>query len=176
MGSGAPALTDEDRIRQAEAELWALKKRVKKARKDAKKTEGKLATAFVDAIKILDAQKVAGVPFLERIKGLEGVLRAVWPQTREWHYGCTACHDSGLVMHVCKAGARCDGISTRIDSPGARPGKYRRLCAQDPQSTYEHEYGTPCFCDRGRRFREVPKLGAEDFTAAGKSKPTRVGR
>lgn len=169
-------MTDDERIRQAEADLWALRKSVRRKRKDAHKAEGKLGAAFVEAMKILDAQKAAGVPFLDRIRGLEQVLRHVWPQTREWHYLCEQCRDSGLVMHVCRKGARCDGISTRIDSPGARPGKYRRLCAQDPQSDYEHDYGTPCACDRGRRFREGPKPGPEDFTAAGKSKPTRIGR
>jgi hypothetical protein len=169
-------LTDDERIRQAEAELWALRKSVKRKRKDAHKSEGKLAAAFREAMQMIDAQKAEGVPFAQRIQGLEAVLRQVWPQTRAWHYTCDACNDSGLVMRVCQRGARCNGISTRIDGPGGTPGKYRRLCAIDPLSDYEHEYGTPCFCERGRRFRDAPKAGPDDFKDAGKSKPTRIGR
>lgn len=168
-------MTDDERIKAAEAELWALKKSVKRKRREAHKAEGKLAAGFAEAMQIMDAQKAAGVPFAERVKGLEGVLRALWPHTREWHYLCHVCRDSGLAMHVCKKGARCDGISTRIDGPHGTPGKYRRLCAQDPQLDYTHEYGTPCSCEQGARFRAAaPK--AEDFSSAGKSKPTRIGR
>lgn len=175
MGSEGE-LTDEERIRHAEAELWALRKSVKKKRKDASKTDGKLATAFREAMRLWDTLKANGGTIADLTAGLEQVLRVAWPKTREWHYTCTNCSDSGLVMHVCEAGARCNGISTRIDSPGATPGKYRRLCAQDPHSSYEHEYGLPCFCDRGRRFHDKPARGGDDFTAAGKSKPTRLGR
>jgi hypothetical protein len=170
-------LTDDERIRQAEAELWALKKRVRKSRKDAHKTDGKLAAAFVEAMHILDAQKANGVPFAERIQGLDETLRHVWPFTRTWHYLCEACRDTGLVMHVCRLGARCDGISSRIDGPKGTPGKYKRLCAQHPTSDYTHEYGIPCDCEKGRRFREpATRRGPDDFKDAGKSKPTRIGR
>jgi len=157
---------------QTPAELAAAHRAVSTAvratRRRKAKTFGRLASAYGEALEILDAQRAAGVPFEERIKGLEGLLRGVWPQTRPWHYACEACADTGLVLSVCRAGARCPGMSTR-------DGKaYRRLCASDPESAYTHDFGRPCSCATGARFREKAKPTPEDFTAAGKM--TRVGR
>jgi len=170
-------LSDDDRIKEIERELWELRQGIKAKRKAAHKVEGKVAAAFEAALKIVDQQKAAGVPFEERMRGLEGVLRAVWPQTRAWHYDCDACQDTGLVMHVCRRGARCNGISTRIDGPHSPPGKYRRLCFTNAESDYEHDYGEPCFCKNGARFREKPPAKPDDFSDAGKAKSmTRIGR
>lgn len=131
----------------------------------------------MDALRFMDEQKAAGVPLHERVKGLDGVLRSAWPQQRAWQYLCDRCDDTGLVMAVCRRGARCDGISTRTDHRGETPGKYQRLCAKHPESDYEHEYGTPCWCAAGAKFRDKPRPTPDDFKAAGKSKPmTPLGR
>jgi hypothetical protein len=112
--------------------------------------------------------KAAGATLEARVRGLAAMLRGVWPFTREWHYVCDACDDTGWVLHHCRRGARCPGISTRIDGPGLAPGKYRRLCAQHPDSDYEHDYVSMCFCARGQALRVQPKAEA-DFAEAGKS-------
>jgi hypothetical protein len=154
----------------------ALQAAVPGLRRTARKTEGRLAEAYREAMQIMDRQKADGVPFMERMKGLDAVLRAVWPFTREWHYVCQECHDTGLVMLVCQRGNRCDGISTRTDGPNQQPGKYLRFCGKDPDGEYEHDYGRACYCSLGARFRSRPKPTPDDFQSAGKSKFTRVGR
>lgn len=141
------------------------------------KSESVLAQTYVAAMQHWDRQKADGVPVAERLVGLEKTIRAAWPFTREWKELCHNCADTGLVMAVCRKGARCDGISTRTDGPRERPGKYQRLCAKHPDSDYEHDYGTACWCSLGARFRDKGTPGAEEFSQAGKSKPmTRLGR
>lgn len=147
-------MTDDERIRQAEAELFALRKRAKTKRKEGKKEYGKLATAFREAMVLWDKLKANGGTLADLTGGLEHVLRGVWPYTREWHYLCVQCDDHGLMIGSCPGDATCG-----------------RTKAHGP-----HEFGRPCWCDKGRPFRDKPKPSAEDFTAAGKSKPTRIGR
>lgn len=143
---------------------------VRAARRKLAPHLGRLARAYTEAMDIMDTQRDAGVPFEERVKGLDGVLRQFWPQGRVWHYLCDRCDDTGLVMRVCRRGARCNGISTRTDGG-------MRMCAKDPDGEHEHDYGTACVCDKGLRFRQRPKPGPEDFTAAGQSKDfKRAGR
>ncbi len=125
-------------------------------RKHAKAELGQLAQVFQTAMRLWDADKAAGMPLGERLRNLEQTLRAAWPQTREWKYLCQQCHDYGLVMNVC-------------------PGLREAICGRT-KPHYAHEFGTPCWCSAGQRFKDKPKPTAEDFTMAGKSKPTRVGR
>lgn len=165
-------MSDDDLLRQ---EHERLRKLALIQRKTAAQSEGKLAAAFRELMLLWDQQKADGVPFLERMKGLTAVLRDVWPQTRAWHYVCDDCSDTGLVTAVCRLGARCDGLSSRVDHYSQKPGKYRRLCGLNPDSDYVHEYSRPCQCVKGERFKHAPKAPA-DFAQAGRSsKPTRLG-
>jgi hypothetical protein len=132
-----------------------LRKLVPITRKKAAITEGKLAAAFREVMLLWDEQKKTGVPFVERMKGLREVLRAVWPQTREWHYLCEVCNDTGLVIQDCPGDSTCGRLKPHL----------------------AHEYGTLCRCPKGGRFREKPIVVATDFAQAGRSsKPTRLGR
>lgn len=117
-----------------------------------------LAEAYKDCLPILDAQKKAGVPFLERIKGLEGVIRTFWPFTREWHYVCGECADYGLQM------ANCDGEKHRCGLGKGKPH-------------LPHEYGRPCWCSAGARFKARERTEETAVEAAAKvRRPTRFGR
>ena len=130
------------------------------------------------AIRQRDEQKAAGATAEELTANMEKTLRASWPFTRAWKYCCENCRDTGIAMAVCRAGQRCNGVSTRADSAFQDSGKYRRLCAQEPESDYTHEYGVPCWCSLGNRF-EARKPQGEDFAAATKTtqkKFTRFGR
>ena len=121
-------------------------------------TESKLAAAYKECLPILDAQKKAGVPFLERIKGLEGVIRQFWPFTREWHYRCGECGDYGLQM------SNCDGEQHRCGLGKGKPH-------------LPHEYGRPCWCSAGLRFKAREQTEDSAVEAAAKvRKPTRFGR
>lgn len=117
---------------------------------------GTLAQTFTAAMAIWDQDKANGVTRLDRLIGLDRTLRMAWPVTREWKYMCQSCSDYGLAMSACPGDATCG-----------------REKAHNP-----HEFGTPCWCDAGARYRAKAKPTAEDFTAAGKSpaKPQRLGK
>ena len=117
--------------------------------------EGKLSAAVLEAMRYWDEQKAAGVPLEQRLRALEGVIRDVWPFTREWKYLCRDCDDRGLRMADCSGDATC--------------GRARQHLP--------HTFGTPCWCSLGAKFRPKPQLDPDDFSAAGKSRPmTRIGR
>ncbi len=116
---------------------------------------GRLATVYTEAMTLWDQLKVNGVSLEDRQRGLETVLREVWPQTRAWHYLCPACDDVGLAMVWCPGDVTCGRRTPHLP----------------------HDFGEPCVCPRGARFREKPKPTPDDFAAAGKQKRmTRVGR
>jgi len=91
-------------------------------------------------------------------QAFEEVIRDVWPKGREepWHDICAPCGDYGLVLAQCSGDASC----------GRKPG-------HGP-----HEYGMPCWCPAGKRFRAKPDQSPEDGLAAAAktTKPTRFGR
>lgn len=122
---------------------------VKAARRKAQQTEGPLAATFRVAMEHWDAQKADGVSFAERAKGLEQSLRAAWPKGREegWKYLCDDCSDYGLVMGKCPGNTTCG----------------RTFPHQ------AHDFGWPCVCPKGARFREKPKSPSDGLTSAGKS-------
>lgn len=135
-----------------------LQSAVKQARAGSKTKYGALTQTFVAAMAIWDAQKAEGVSRAERLAGLEKTLRAAWPQTRAWKYVCDTCDDYGLEMAQC-------------------PGD--RTCGREKEHL-PHEFGRPCWCGAGNRFRPPAKASPDDFAAAGKTpKPkgfTRFGR
>lgn len=139
--------------------------------------ESVINATITESLRIWDAMKADGASQAERVAVLEKTLRVTLPQVRVWKYLCDRCDDTGLEVLTCRVGARCPGMSTRMDQPGQRPGKYRRQCAVHPLSEYTHEYGRSCTCAAGARFQ--PKV-AEDFTqeagTTARRKPTRFGR
>lgn len=117
-------------------------------------SDSNLANAYREALPILDAQKKAGVPFLVRIRGLEGVIRQFWPFTREWHYLC-ACNDVGLKIETCSGDATCG--RSKLHLP--------------------HDFGVPCWCQAGGRYKARERTDQTAVEAAAKvKKPTRFGR
>jgi hypothetical protein len=149
---------------QTPAELRELHGRlgfaIKAKRKVQQKAYGPLARAYMTAIQVWDADKVTGVPLAERQAHLEQVLRAAWPQTREWHYLCETCRDTGWETCRCTPTTHC---GRRVCEPG-------------------HDYVQPCgICPKGegRRAQLEPKTPTPgDFQQAGKRKKgfTRLGR
>lgn len=133
----------------------ALRQGIAGARRKAHQEWGTLAATYEAAMKIWDAQKVEGAAFAERVAGLEHTLRLAWPKGREqeWKYLCPDCRDNGLVISECQGDATC-----------GRTKRHR-----------PHDFGSPCWCQLGARFR-VRQKSAEDFTEAAKTRPTKVGR
>lgn len=144
-------MTAPDTLR---ADHEALRKAVPSLRRKGRAEYGVLAQTFIAAMQTWDHQVADGVPAAVRIETLETTLRAAWPFAREWKYLCQSCDDTGLHIGTCAGDATCG----REKPHGA------------------HTFGTPCWCSLGARFRGKPKPSAEDFTQAGRSKPTRMGR
>jgi hypothetical protein len=141
----------------------ALKQVVSLARQRANAKLGTLAKTYIAAMEIWDAQKAEGLSFEERAATLRASVEAAWPKGRmePWHTRCASCNDYGLEMLTCPGDETCGATSHGHVFPHA-----------------PHEYGRPCWCQRGARFREKPKAEGDDFKAAGKSKPrgfTRYG-
>jgi hypothetical protein len=135
------------------AAFRSLQRQVRVQRRKDGKQFGPLARTIQAAIRIWDGQKADGIAEPERVAGLEKTLRAAWPQVREWKYLCSNCADYGLVMAVCGGD---------------------RFCGRDHEHL-AHEFGRPCWCSAGQKFKPKP-VNAEDFTQAAKTKPTRIGR
>jgi len=169
----ARATTDHDR----QHALVAVRKRVLATRTQDRPAQT-LGAVVLEAIAYRDGLKAKGASQTDLDAGLEAILRDRWPKphdrTTPWRYLCELCQDTGLRIFTCRPSARCNGISTRTDGPGSRAGKERRLCVMATDET--HEYGEPCVCERGARFRPRAR-GVDDFVSAAKaSKPTRFGR
>jgi hypothetical protein len=130
----------------------ALRQSVPSQRRQAHKAEGQLAATFREAMRIWDLQKAEGMSLADRVAGLERTLRVAWPFTREWKFLCEACNDRGLVMAMCPGDATC--------------GRHREHQA--------HEYGSPCWCSVGNRFK-AKAPSEDDYTAAAKTKPAGKG-
>ncbi len=137
-----------------------------------------LGRLVMEAIHFRDQLLADGATKAQADAGLEAVIRERWPKphdrTLAWRYICDLCDDTGLRMFQCTPASRCNGISTRTDSPFDKPGKYRRLCVGS--ASYEHDYGEPCICPKGDRFTTRTKSTQDDFTTATKSKPKPMSR
>lgn len=179
LSAALDALAQAHGSSELAAAFRGVQRHVRNVRRGDAKVHGRLSTAIIEAWDLRKKLKADGLSGAELDKGLEAVLRDFWPFTREWKFICADCHDSGFQVYVCRRGQRCSGISTRTDGPRETALHHRRICATNPESDYEHEYGQACFCARGERFRAKPKPEASDFTDAGKGKRsdlTRFGR
>jgi hypothetical protein len=149
-----------------------LRKLARANRRGFRKSEGGvLAQTILGAMKIRDQMKTQGLSREELDRYMEGVVRTAWPRQRAepWHYLCDRCRDTGLEIVECSTTHRCDGISTRVDHWREKPGKYQRLCVRDP--TYTHDYGVPCPCPRGERFRaSLEQAQRTDIASLGRKK------
>ncbi len=137
-------------------EHQALRQGIGPARRQAHREWGALAATYENAMRLWDAQKAHGLSFSQRLTGLDQTLRIAWLQGRgaDWKYLCSRCSDYGFEMHDCPGDATC--------------GR--------PKAHLPHDYGTPCWCDAGKRFRDKPKRSHEDYADAGKTQPSKLGR
>ena len=119
-------------------------------------TESVLGQTIKAALIEWDAQKLAGATLYERRRNLEQTLRAAWPQTREWKFLCQECRDYGLQMMDCPGDATCGSAKPHL----------------------AHDYGVPCWCKVGARFKakERTEQTAVESAARVKKSPTRFGR
>lgn len=107
------------------------------------------------------AARAQGVSQEDAVKGLEEVVRAVWPARRsKFPPACTVCEDLGWRLVECHHGLRC--------------GRERCSWADE---TWTHPFVVPCGCAQGDRFRrsgQRPVRSPEDeVEAAGKRRTRR---
>lgn len=136
------------------AAFRSLQGSIRQRRQAAQTEHGPLAQTYAAAMALWDGQKADGVTREDRLICLEKALRCAWPQVRAWKDLCQTCRDYGLKMVPCAGDATCGRTHPHLP----------------------HEFGTACWCPAGEKFRAKPKPTAEDFTAAGQSNLTRVGR
>jgi hypothetical protein len=121
---------------------------------------GRLARSVREAIAIRDQMNATGVTGPELDAGLELVLRDTWPapkgRTEPWHDICSSCRDYGLVMATCSGDATC--------GPNTHTGRPR--IAHGP-----HDFGVPCWCNRGLRFTKKAPTDFDAVDRAAKPKP-----
>jgi len=139
-----------------------LQRSVRRAR-TASHDDRKMADAIMAAVDLRLRLKADGATGAELNAGLEAVVRDAWPKQRDeaWRYLCATCSDTGLELRMCPDGKVC-GMANgrRHEAP--------------------HEYGVPCYCSLGRRFR-ARQLTQDDAVAVAartaKQKPmSRFGR
>jgi hypothetical protein len=104
------------------------------------------------------AARANGVSYEDAVRGIDEVVRAVWPvRHSKFPLACQMCDDIGWRVLTCWHGLRC--------------GRYRCSLA-DPE--WEHTYVVPCGCAKGDPFRrsgQQPRATPEDdLAAAGKTK------
>lgn len=158
-----------------------VQRRVRAARADDGDARS-LGRIIMEAIVYRERLKTEGVSQHDLDAGLESVVRDAWPKAKDrtepWRYICETCGDTGFQMIQCTPRFRCDGLSSRVDSPGDKPGKYKRMCVGS--TTYEHEYGVACRCAKGDTFRpRARNQDADSFEAVAKGRskqPTKWGR
>lgn len=152
---------------------------IQTSRRAASKTLGLLASTFMEAMRIWDAQKADGVSKDERVAGLEKTLREAWPRGREqpWRYLCDRCDDTGWAFHTCTPETPC-GRPFKLPASTNKTG-LKDYTGQG-HCTPGHSYVTACWCEKGRAFRPSVEgtrpASPDDFAQAAKSKPTKVGR
>lgn len=144
----------------------ALSLLIKRTRRKEDKELGPLAETYSAAMRIWEAEVADGVPLETRQQHLQTALKAAWPQTREWHYLCDRCSDTGWEPGICTPATPC---GRRFRLPGQRDDDHtgQGHCAEG------HSFVRPCVCPKGEaRARQLqPKpVDPEDFQDAGKRK------
>lgn len=115
-----------------------------------------LAATVTECLKIRDRMRADGSSQDECDQYLEQVLRRCWPYTREWKYLCDACADTGLQISSCSGDATCGRAKPHLP----------------------HDFGKPCWCGLGARFKDRPPTSDDAVTAAASTKRgfSRAGR
>lgn len=145
------------------------------------KTDSVLAECVLAGIEQWADQKAAGATLAERRANLEHTLRAVWPQTRPWHYLCEACGDTGWQPRHCPS----QHCGRPFSLPRGHRGGLKDYTGSSTifcTSEAGHDYVKPCLCQKGRAMHQLLEglsgVDGDDFTAAAKPARgmTRLGR
>jgi hypothetical protein len=135
----------------------------RKRRAFARSPLSPFVTAMQACMRDYLAARAHGVSQEDAVRGIEEVVRAVWPVRRsKFPPTCTICDDLGWRVVECHHGLRC--------------GRERCSWAED---AWTHPFVVPCGCTTGDRFRrsgQRPRVTPEDdLAAAGKTRKSTRG-
>jgi len=100
---------------------------------------GVFVRACMDAMDQYRAFRSQGVSREDAIKGLETVLRDVWPKNvSKFPPSCDACEDTGYIGKVCAPYVRCE----------------RQNCQRHGED-WQHRYVVMCHCEKGEAFKRA---------------------
>lgn len=115
------------------------------------------ARAMREAMAEYQQARMNGVSQADAIRGIEAVLRDVWPRkVSKFAPACSVCEDTGWELRTCCHGMRCQ----------------RRSC-QEAHPAEEHAYAVWCACPAGDKFRV--RRADEDAVAAAGRMPKKRG-
>ena len=135
------------------AETKAEAREKRRARREFRAIFTPFVKAMREAITGYLGMRKQGVSREDAIKGLEVVLRDVWPkQVTKFPANCDACDDTGYVEKICAPYVRCE----------------RQTC-QRKGDEFQHRYVVLCHCDKGQAMaRAQVRKYAEPEVGIGK--------
>lgn len=120
--------------------------------KFAVSTDGVFARTMMAAMDEYHAARKAGMSREDACRGLEAVLRDVWPKpTTKFPPQCEACQGTGYRDMTCWHEQRCQ----------------REIC-HTAHPSFEHGYVVTCECTAGDKFRPVSQQPDDVVAAAGR--------
>lgn len=97
--------------------------------------------------------RAEGVSKEDCCRGLEAVLRSVWPHApTKFPAVCDTCDDTGWRMKTCTHEMRCGRTHCGLQHPA-----------------HEHPYAVPCDCASGDKRRKQVRQVEDEYAAAGKT-------
>jgi hypothetical protein len=139
-------------------ELAELEARARSGRRSfARSPLGAFARAMRQVMRDYEGARAAGVSREDAVKGIEEVLREVWPGKVTKFPACDGCDGTGWRLCYCTDALRCR----------------RELCTRR-HPAWEHTYVVPCECEKGDKFR--PRLvQPDDLGDVAKTRKRRSG-
>lgn len=142
------------------AEHESLQRAVASSRRAFQHEAGPFVLAMTAAMDEYRTMRQTGVSQEDACKGLEAVIRDVWPKpTTRYPPACSDCEATGWRGMVCWHEQRCG----------------RESCARRAHPSLEHRYVVPCDCTSGERFRPRVWQPEDQLAAVGKMKPKKRG-
>lgn len=127
-----------------------LRAEVRKERREfARSRLGRMARLMWEAVTDYLKARREGMSREDGVRGIEAVLRDVWPLRPTRVKPCDFCGDTGYRETACNYAMRC--------------GRYR--CSTSGQE-WEHAYVVPCDCALGDKFRAKAHVSGEDQLAS----------
>lgn len=133
--------------------------------------EGTLGRIYIEVMRRREEMRSDGATS-EAIEAFtEKATRGAWPTTREWHYTCDDCSDTGWFFGTCTKRTPCG-------RPFKFPGQHSDDYTGQGRCSPNHSYVRACHCLNGERRRAnlERRPAPDDFQQAGKSKPKQMSR